>query len=144
MGRPAKSAEVKKAQGTLRKCRENRTQLAVNGELPATPPTCLKKEARAAWETFIACAPKGVLTALDHAVFERFCRNYGLWRELAENIDRYGCVNEEGALRAEFKAYVQVETAMTRLEQQLGFTPVSRQKLKVEKAKEEDDEFGDF
>lgn len=144
MGRPAKSAEEKKARGTLQKCRENRTQFVVNGELPLAPPVGLKKEPRAIWEVTIKCAPKGHLTPLEHALVERFCRLYGLWRELMEFIDRNGCVDEEGVLRPEFKALMQVEAALLKIEQQLGFTPIARQKLKAEKPKEEEDEFGDF
>lgn len=131
MGRLPKPDVIKKAQGTLQKCRANRQQLQVNGRLPSQPPTELTKDARAAWELAIACAPESLLTAIDHSLLERWCRNYALYRKLQKDVDRNGWVDEDGSTRPAFNALIKLQAALAQCEQQLGFTPVSRCKMKA-------------
>jgi phage terminase small subunit len=47
----------------------------------------LTKDAREAWKLAISCAPKGVLTALDATVLERWARNYATYRKIAKQLD---------------------------------------------------------
>lgn len=145
MPQPRKSTAVKKAQGTLQKCRENRAQMTVNGELPIQPPPGLTPGARAAWMMAVECAPKGLLTALDHSVLERWCRNYDICRKLTTDVDKNGAVDEEGNERGAFKALMRVQQVLAKCEEQLGFTPISRQRLQIsqEETKEEN-EFAKF
>lgn len=143
MGRLPKPDVIKKAQGTLQKCRANRTQLQVNGELPIQAPPGLTKDARSAWELAVSCAPKSLLTALDHSVLERWCRNYALYRKLQADVDRYG-VSEEGEERAVFKALIKVQAVLANCEQQLGFTPVSRSKVRSTTNEKTENDFEDF
>lgn len=131
MGRLPKPDVIKKAQGTLQKCRANRRQLQVNGNLPVQPPTELTKDARAAWELAIMCAPESLLTALDHSLLERWCRNYALYRKLQADVDRHGWVDIKGKPRPSFTALIKIQAALAQCEQQLGFTPVSRCKMQA-------------
>lgn len=95
MGRPRKSDAVKKAQGTLQKCRANRAQMVVDGQLPIQPPPGLTPDARSAWTMAVTCAQQ-VLTPLDHSVLERWCRNYDLYRKLQKDVDYNGATGEDG------------------------------------------------
>lgn len=131
MGRLPKPDVIKKAQGTLQKCRANRRQLQVNGNLPVQPPTELTKDARAAWELAITCAPESLLTVLDHSLLERWCRNYALYRKLQADVDRHGWVDIKGKPRPSFTALIKIQAALAQCEQQLGFTPVSRCKMQA-------------
>lgn len=131
MGRLPKPDVIKKAQGTLQKCRANRQQLQVNGNLPVQPPTELTKDARAAWELAITCAPESLLTALDHSLLERWCRNYALYRKLQADVDRHGWIDIKGKPRPSFTALIKIQAALAQCEQQLGFTLVSRCKMQA-------------
>ena len=145
MGRLPKPDAIKKAQGTLQKCRANRQQLQVNGKLPVQPPTELTKDARSAWELAITCAPESLLTALDHSPLERWCRNYALYRKLQADVDRYGWIDEDGNTRPGFNALIKLQAALAQCEQQLGFTPVARCKMKAPtKEESKKNEFDDL
>ena len=145
MGRLPKPDVIKKAQGTLQKCRANRQQLQVNGKLPVQPPTELTKDARSAWELAITCAPESLLTALDHSLLERWCRNYALYRKLQADVDRYGWIDEDGNTRPGFNALIKLQAALAQCEQQLGFTPVARSKMKAPtKEESKKNEFDDL
>ena len=145
MGRLPKPDVIKKAQGTLQKCRANRQQLQIDGKLPIQPPTELTKDARAAWELAITCAPESLLTALDHSLLERGCRNYALYRKLQADVDRYGWIDEEGNTRPAFNALIKLQAALAQCEQQLGFTPVARCKMKAPvKEESKKNEFDDL
>ncbi|WP_304474876.1 phage terminase small subunit P27 family [uncultured Parasutterella sp.] len=137
VGRPRKSDEVKKAQGTLQRCRINRKQFDVEGELPAAPPPSLSEEARAAWSMAVRCAPKGLLTALDHGVLERWCRSYALYRKYAKKVeagDVEQCHPESGmrSLTPTVMMMIQAHKMMLQCEKELGFSPSARNKVKVE------------
>ena len=145
MGRLPKPDVIKKAQGTLQKCRANRQQLQVNGKLPVQTPTELTKDSRSAWELAITCAQERLLTALDHSLLERWCRNYALYRKLQADVDRYGWIDEDGNTRPGFNALIKLQAALAQCEQQLGFTPVARCKMKAPtKEESKKNEFDDL
>lgn len=142
MGRPRKSDEVKKAQGTLQRCRINRQQFDVEGELPEAPPPSLPEEARAAWSMAVRCAPKGLLTALDHGVLESWCRSYALYRKYARKVEA-GDVEQshpESGMRSltpSVTLMIQAHKMMLQCEKELGFSPSARAKVKVETPEED-------
>lgn len=142
-GRPRKSDAEKKARGTLQKCRQNRSQLVVNGQLPDAPPPGLTKDARAAWKMAIQCAPKGILSVLDHGVLERWCRSYSLYRKMAKLVEA-GDIEQahpESGMRSltpPFLVMTQAHKMMLQCEKELGFTPIARQKVRTETEETED------
>lgn len=87
MPRASKSDAEKAASGTLQPCRRSRSIVISDATLTETPPVGLTKDAREAWRLAIACAPKGMLTALDVTVLERWARNYALYRKIAKQLD---------------------------------------------------------
>lgn len=141
---------MKAAQGTLQPCRRHRQIDMTAATLTTEPPVGLNKDARAAWQLAVECAPEGVLTALDAGVLERWARNYALYRKLAKLVDKGGVVftvdgEPTEKLSPTFNALIKVQQILAKCETELGFTPGSRARVSVRK-KEDDssNEFNDF
>ena len=147
MPRPSKSDAEKAAMGTLQPCRRARQVAISDATLTTTPPVGLTKDAREAWQFAITCAPRGVLTALDATVLERWARNYATYRKIAKQLDHEDMVltSETGvALNPLFNALVKIQQVLSACEKELGFTPVSRARVKADVKEEEVNDFGDF
>lgn len=118
--------------------------------LTTEPPVGLNKDARAAWQLAVECAPEGVLTALDAGVLERWARNYALYRKLAKLVDKCGVVfmvdgEPTEKLSPTFNALIKVQQILAKCETELGFTPGSRARVSVRKKDDDQgNEFGDF
>lgn len=118
--------------------------------LTIEPPVGLNKDARAAWQLAVECAPEGVLTALDAGVLERWARNYALYRKLAKLVDKGGVVfmadgEPTEKLSPTFNALIKVQQILAKCETELGFTPGSRARVSVRKKDDDQgNEFGDF
>lgn len=141
---------MKAAQGTLQPCRRHRQIDMTAATLTIEPPVGLNKDARAAWQLAVECAPEGVLTALDAGVLERWARNYALYRKLAKLVDKGGVVfmvdgEPTGKLSPTFNALIKVQQILAKCETELGFTPGSRARVSVRKKDDDQgNEFGDF
>ena len=91
-----------------------------------------------------------MLTALDVTVLERWARNYALYRKIAKQLDHEDVVvlDEEGnisdKLNPRFNALIKVQQVLAACEKELGFTPVSRARVKVDAKEEEQDEYDGF
>ncbi len=150
MARPRKDESVKAAQGTLQPCRRHRQIDMTAATLTIEPPVGLNKDARAAWQLAVECAPEGVLTALDAGVLERWARNYALYRKLAKLVDKGGVVfmvdgEPTEKLSPTFNALIKVQQILAKCETELGFTPGSRARVSVRKKDDDQgNEFGDF
>lgn len=141
---------MKAAQGTLQPCRRHRQIDMTAATLTTEPPVGLNKDARAAWQLAVECAPEGVLTALDAGVLERWARNYALYRKLAKLVDKGGVVfmvdgEPTEKLSPTFNALIKVQQILAKCETELGFTPGSRARVSVRKKDEEEgNEFNGF
>lgn len=138
---------MKAAQGTLQPCRRHRQIDMTAATLTSEPPVGLNKDARAAWQLAVECAPEGVLTALDAGVLERWARNYALYRKLAKLVDKGGVVfmadgEPTEKLSPTFNALIKVQQILAKCETELGFTPGSRARVSVRK--KDDDEGNEF
>lgn len=145
MGRPAKSNLQKKLTGTLQPCRAKKSKFTVEGFLQEKPPTGLDKTAKAAWRMAVQFAPPGMLTALDHGVLERWCRNYSWFRQLSKQLDTEGftVMDEKGNV---FKnpiadLVLKVQGVMLNLEKELGFSPAARARVRVPEQKQTSNKF---
>lgn len=123
--------------------------MAVDGKLPIQPPVGLSKDARAAWESAVAFAPAGFLAVLDHSVLERWARNYALYRKLSSKVESDGglfAVDKDGneAPSAAYNMLMKVQAAIAQCEKELGFTPVSRARVRVNTDNDEGNEFEAF
>ena len=141
---------MKAAQGTLQPCRRHRQIDMTAATLTTEPPVGLNKDARAAWQLAVECAPEGVLTALDAGVLERWARNYALYRKLAKLVDKGGVVfmvdgEPTEKLSPTFNALIKVQQILAKCETELGCTPGSRARVSVRKKDDDQgNEFGDF
>lgn len=138
---------MKAAQGTLQPCRRHRQIDMTAATLTIEPPVGLNKDARAAWQLAVECAPEGVLTALDAGVLERWARNYALYRKLAKLVDKGGVVfmvdgEPTEKLSPTFNALIKVQQILAKCETELGFTPGSRARVSVRK--KDDDQGNEF
>lgn len=147
MPRPRKSDAEKAATGTLQPCRRTRQVAISDATLTTEPPIGLTKDAREAWQLAITCAPRGVLTALDATVLERWARNYATYRKIAKQLDHedIALVTETGVtLNPLFNALVKIQQVLAACEKELGFTPVSRARVKADVKEEEVNDFDGF
>lgn len=115
----------------------------MNGQLPITPPVGLTGEARAAWTSAVQFAPKGLLTATDHSLLERWARNYAIYRKLSKQVESadgmFGTDPDGNEFTREpFKMMLKVQAVLAQCEKELGFTPVSRARVRVEPPKDEE------
>jgi len=88
-----------------------------------------------------------VLTALDATVLERWARNYATYRKIAKKLDNEDMVltSETGVtLNPLFNALIKIQQVLSACEKELGFTPVSRARVKADVKEEEVNDFGDF
>ena len=127
---------VKRLRGTAQKCRISRAVGSDWKLVPDQPPVGLPDDAKDAWAIAIQSAPDGMLTALDVATFERWCRAYALYRRYTGAVEKNGAtyVTESGQQRptAEFIVMQSLSAELTKLEKELGFTPCARAKVKVQ------------
>lgn len=102
--------------GTLQPCRRARQIAVTDATLTTTPPVGLTKDAREAWQLAITCAPRGVLTALDATVLERWARNYATYRKIAKKLDNEDMVltSETGVtLNPLFNALIKIQQVLS-------------------------------
>ena len=141
MGRPRKSDAEKALAGTLQKCRSEaaakKKVVKCAWELdPDNPPKGMLKESREVWKMALTYAPKGLLTALDGVVLERWCDYYALYKrymkELRDSRTEPLVANETpmGNLKYGKNPLLgvvnDVVKVLNQLETQLGFSPASR------------------
>ena len=112
MANARKPDNVHKLNGTYQKHRhgEPDTKPEWDDGLPKIP-SCLKGEARKEWKRIIEIVPAGVLTLTDKTVLTQYC---ALWAELEADPANF----ETGQ-----------HTQLRLIQQELGFTPISRGKI---------------
>ena len=110
-------------------------------------PKGLNKEAVQAWNMAVASAPDGWLTALDASVLEQWARDYAMFRRLQSQIDHEGFTIEtaEGTKpHPLFPVLFKAKAALLADEKELGFTPTSRARVRVNAESKEENEFDGF
>lgn len=141
MPRVRKSDTEKKAQGTLQRCRIPKIPVSFSEKkLSAEPPKGLRQDAKDAWAMAIECSPYP-LVAIDLSVLERWARNYAMYRRLAREVEDESivCELDPTKLNPKFNAMVKIQQVLANCEKELGFTPVSRARVRAPE-KEEDTE----
>lgn len=142
------SEKLKKLRGTDQPCRKMRQVSASDKMLTIEPPVGLTADAREAWKMAVECAPKGHLTALDATVLERWARNYALYRKMSKQLEHDGVIlmdmeTGESQLNPLFTPIIKIQQILSACEKELGFTPVSRARVRPA-GEDEPDDGGDF
>jgi phage terminase small subunit len=135
-----KSDRLHSIQGTLRPDRghDPKREPIAAGKLHACPPG-LTPAQRIIWRREIRAAPKGVLAKIDLEVLRQ-------WVRIVDRCDKLQKVIDEGHGEPGWEAgptHRQLDRALgllLRLAAELGFSPASRPKLRIEPAPPSDDE----
>lgn len=147
-GRPRKPTELKRAQGTLRKHRENKNQPKLPSGAPAIPEK-LRPEALAEWRRLVVETLKmRVLTEMDRGVLILAADAYADWRESIDALAAAGSATYEtegqgGAVmfRARPECAIRSDAWRRYLSAivQLGLTPAARAKVSAVDPNENED-----
>jgi len=138
MGRPLKPTALKKAQGTLRKCRENKNEpkFKILDKLPPPP----KEFENYASEFWYECGEElikyKILTENNLTYFKLACETYSCYKTNA----KLSIIGLKGGLSpAALQANSSLKS-LIKMMNDLGLTPASRARLNVPLPKEEDEE----
>lgn len=142
--RPLPTA-VKELKGTLQPCRDNPSE-PKNLPCLGAPPKYMTSMAKEAWCYAVSNSPKGLLTAIDGTLLERWANCCGMYREViakvnAAGVEAFLATTPSGIVRRSPLLEV-IRTLADELkgyEIELGFTPASRSRVSVPAAQNEND-----
>ena len=121
---------IKAMKGTLRPCRVKKNEPKPQGELIATkPPKTLSKRGQELWQYALEQMPPHVITAVDGALFERWCTLQDQFLDVAKVVQSGNLLDENGAMSGALRAELQLNSSILTIEKELGFTPASRTKI---------------
>ena len=140
MGRPKKSPEIKKLEGTYRKDRDLNQGIRLEPleKMPAPDSSLsLSKKARDYW---YCCGnfliQKGIMTMLDLNAFGRLCGLYDTCLEMERQIQENGYTAFTSSGKEYQRPAVAIlkkaESEMLKLEDRFGLSPYSRHRIPVE------------
>ena len=121
---------IKEMKGTLRPCRVKKNEPRPQGELIATkPPKTLSKRGQELWQYALEQMPPHVITAVDGALFERWCTLQDQFLDVAKVVQSGNLLDENGGMSGALRAELQLNSSILTIEKELGFTPASRTKI---------------
>lgn len=121
---------IKAMKGTLRPCRVKKNEPKPQGELIATkPPKTLSKRGQELWQYALEQMPPHVITAVDGALFERWCTLQDQFLDVAKVVQAGNLLDENGGMSGALRAELQLNSSIITIEKELGFTPASRTKI---------------
>ena len=121
---------IKEMKGTLRPCRVKKNEPKPQGELIATkPPKTLSKRGQELWKYALEQMPPHVITAVDGALFERWCTLQDQFLDVAKVVQAGNLLDENGGMSGALRAELQLNSSIITIEKELGFTPASRTKI---------------
>lgn len=121
---------IKEMKGTLRPCRVKKNEPRPQGELIATkPPKSLSKRGQELWKYALEQMPPHVITAVDGALFERWCTLQDQFLDVAKVVQSGNLLDENGGMSGALRAELQLNSSIITIEKELGFTPASRTKI---------------
>ena len=121
---------IKAMKGTLRPCRVKKNEPKPQGELIATkPPKSLSKRGQELWQYALEQMPPHVITAVDGALFERWCTLQDQFLDVAKVVQSGNLLDENGNMSGALRAELQLNSSIITIEKELGFTPASRTKI---------------
>lgn len=121
---------IKELKGTLRPCRVKKNEPRPQGELIATkPPKTLSKRGQELWKYALEQMPPHVITAVDGALFERWCTLQDQFLDVAKVVQAGNLLDDNGGMSGALRAELQLNSSILTIEKELGFTPASRTKI---------------
>lgn len=99
------------------------------------PPSTFKPRERIVWSECIRNAPDGVLRKIDTGILEIYVKAKVQWERAAENVEANGTICKGpngGVMHNPFVGVMNTQAKMMmRAISQLGFSPVTRQRVKA-------------
>lgn len=149
-GRKPKPSKIKALQGG--KKTSHRPTNVMEPDIVSIPPDCpayLDDDAKNEWARMTKeLEAVGILTKIDKAVFATYCVYFSMWKNATEQIQKNGMVYKAPNGMPMFSPYYTVANKANQLMMkaliELGMTPSSRSRLKVEKPKETKSAMDDF
>lgn len=130
----------------IRDRRQNKSEPKPKRGRPQCP-RWLGGRARTVWRQVVAIlSDMGVLTKADGIALARYCDALVRWRDAADEVDQAGITYEAGDLvkpNPALRAYLDLNSMLTRLEQEFGLTPSARTRIQID-ASAAIDEFDEF
>lgn len=121
---------IKEMKGTLRPCRVKKNEPKPQGALvPTQPPKSLSKRGKELWQYALEQMPSHVITAVDGALFERWCTLQDQFLDVAKVVQSGNLLDENGSMSGALRAELQLNSSIITIEKELGFTPASRTKI---------------
>jgi P27 family predicted phage terminase small subunit len=112
------------------------------------PPETLGAEGKKAWLRVWSVADKWLVPTLDLSLLVRYCEAHDERSYYRALIKKQGRMSEGSMRQPKLHPAVEeldrIGSAMLRMEDALGFSPVSRARLHIEKRKGKQDPFEDF
>ncbi|MCR4554134.1 MAG: phage terminase small subunit P27 family [Succinivibrionaceae bacterium] len=137
-----KSTAVKELQGTLRPCRVNKLEPKPQTDITEIkPPSNLAKGAKQIWEFAVSQMPKGMLTTLDAPLLAQWATTLDFYNRVNAQIEQsdFTIYDANGNMEITklMNTSLKLVQTLRQLEQELGFTPVSRSRVQTVGKKEE-------
>jgi P27 family predicted phage terminase small subunit len=147
-GRKPKPSWLKVVTGNPGKRPLNRAEPQPDGDLKE-PPHWFTARQRIIWDVCIANAPAGLLKLIDSTVLEAFVVAKSLHEDAALKIAQYGSVvrlqDSGGHTRSPYVGILNQQAAvMLKCAAEMGFTPSSRSRVKVDGGKKGPNPFADL
>lgn len=147
-GRKPKPTVIKAMTGNPGHRALNADEPIPENDLDEEPPAHFSEAQGVVWREVLAEAPIGMLKTLDRAILEAYCINVALIEEMNNKIQQSGTLARGALGNPVVSPYVRIMTTATQMvikcASELGFTPSSRSRIKVDKPKENTNPFGAF
>ena len=139
-GRRPKPTYLRVLDGNAGRRPENGDEPQPEGNLEECPPPDeLSEGQKRVWRTAIKNAPPGLLRKLDWAVFEQWVVHHSNFLDAAAKVTSTGQLVKKGEGGWDWNPYMSIMNKQSALAlkcaAELGFTPSSRTRVKVEKPK---------
>ena len=160
MGRDVLPSEMKAARGTLRPCREGKgASVPGAGDFELKPPAFLSKTEKKAFKVAAGIlADWRILTPADEGIVTMYVSALARWQEAEDHLRTEGVIvdiphiTKSGMvvnIKGEniwYKISLDQIAILTKLQQQLGFSPVARAKIlsMISKTEPDKDDFSEF
>lgn len=125
----------------------NEDEPETRAPIPSTAPHWLSDTAKDVYDATLKDCPDGLLRDLDLATFARWCFHFDQFRQAQDAVTKYGqfVKNGKSPVPAQNPALAvanKQSLIMAKLEAEMGFTPSSRSRVKVNGNKKPASAFG--
>jgi P27 family predicted phage terminase small subunit len=146
-GRKPKPSHLRVVDGNPGRRPLNEDEPQTKAEIPDAPPHWLSDTAKDVYTTTLKDCPEGLLRDLDLSMFARWCFHHDQFRQAQDAVSRYGqfVKNGKSPVPAQNPALAvanKQSLIMAKLEAEMGFTPSSRSRVRIDRKNRPASAFG--